>query len=58
MEWEYGEKVTIPGKNWKVMKFDKVIGANGGKETTFMRIECSANTVHGRDYLRYLKNEK
>ena len=61
--WKHGRKVTIPGKNWKVMKCDRVIGANRGKETCYMRVECSANTVHGHpilesDYLRYLKNAK
>jgi hypothetical protein len=58
--WEQGQKVTIPGKNWKVFKCDKVIGANSGKETCFMRVECSVNVIHGhpileKDYLRYLK---
>ena len=58
--WGHGQKVTIPGKNWKVLKYDKVIGANSGKETCYMRVECSANVIHGhpileKDYLRYLK---
>jgi hypothetical protein len=58
--WQYGTPVTTPGKNYKVYKFDKIIGANSGKETCYIRIECNANTIHGHpilesDYLWYLK---
>lgn len=58
--WKNGQPVTIPGKNWKVFKCDEIIGANSGKETCYMRVECSANTIHGHpisesNYLRYLK---
>ncbi len=58
--WQHGQKVTTPGKNWKVFKCDRIIGANSGKETCYIRVECSANVVHGHpisesNYLRYLK---
>lgn len=57
--WEHGTPTTR-GKNWKVFKAAEVIGANEGKETVFMRIECSVNTVHGHpileaEYWEYLK---
>lgn len=35
------------GKPWKVIDMGKTIGANDGKETRFMRVELSANTIHG-----------
>lgn len=44
--WGHGTPTTN-GKNWKVFKSDKIIGANTGKETCYMRVECSANTIHG-----------
>ncbi len=44
--WESGTPVTN-GKNWRVNKYDKVIGAVDGKETVYVRIEKSANTIHG-----------
>lgn len=57
--WQNGIPVTN-GKNWKVFKAAKVIGANQGKETVCMRVEFSANTIHGHpilesEYLEYLK---
>jgi hypothetical protein len=57
---EHGIPVTIPGKNYKVFKCDRIIGAKSGKETCYIRVECSANTIHGHpilesDYLWYLK---
>ncbi|MCC7414843.1 MAG: hypothetical protein IT346_02000 [Epsilonproteobacteria bacterium] len=57
--WQNGTPTTS-NKNWKVFKAEEVIGANQGKETIFMRVECSANTVHGHlilesDYWEYLK---
>ena len=57
--WEIGTPVTN-GKNWKVKKYDEIIGATGGKETQYVRIENSANTIHGHpisesEYLKLLK---
>lgn len=41
-------------------KYDEIIGATGGKETQYVRIENSANTIHGHpisesEYLKLLK---
>lgn len=44
--WENGMMCTND-KPWKVMKFDYVVGAKNGLETCYVRIECSANTIHG-----------
>ena len=44
--WNTGASVNN-GKNWKVKEYDTVIGATNGKETRYVRIECSANTIHG-----------
>lgn len=44
--WESGTPVTN-GKNWRVNKFDTTIGAVNGKETVYVRIENSSNTIHG-----------
>ncbi|GAK40673.1 polymorphic toxin-type HINT domain-containing protein [Paenibacillus urinalis] len=44
--WENGTQVTN-GKTWKVMKFDKVIGASEGVETQYVRVEYSGGTIHG-----------
>ena len=57
--WETGTPVTN-GKNWKVKKYNDIIGATGGKETQYIRIENSANTIHGHpisksEYLKLLK---
>lgn len=38
--WNTGESVNN-GKNWKVKEYDTVIGATNGKETRYVRIECS-----------------
>ncbi len=59
--WEYGQEVAN-GKNWKVFKSDEIIGAKWGKETQYMRIECSGNAIHGHpileaEYLKYLKKK-
>lgn len=59
LAWKHGKKTTN-GKNWKVFKFDSIIGANSGKETSCVRIECSANTIHGHpisesNYMELLK---
>ena len=42
------------------MKFDYIIGAKSGIETNCMRIEMSANTIHGHpiiaiEYMELLK---
>jgi hypothetical protein len=57
--WKLGTPTTN-GRNWKVFKCDEVIGAKLGKETCYMRVECSANTIHGHpilesEYWGYLK---
>ncbi|WP_097007033.1 hypothetical protein [Lacrimispora amygdalina] len=44
--WKTGTPTTN-GKNWKTKAYDSVIGASEGKETTYIRIENSANTIHG-----------
>jgi RHS repeat-associated protein len=41
-----GQAVTN-GKPWKVMDMGKVIGASEGRETSFVRVEESAGTIHG-----------
>ncbi|MHA6532312.1 hypothetical protein [Paenibacillus sp. BAC0078] len=60
--WEYGTPTTN-GKTWKVMKFDEVIGATKGKDTVYMRIELSADSmeIHGhpiteQEYKNLLKD--
>jgi len=47
--WETGTLVATKGngKTWKVKVFDFVCGAYEGKETKYMRIECSAGVIHG-----------
>jgi len=57
--WKHGTKVTN-GKPWKVIKLDKVIGAKNGIETSCMRVEMTANTIHGHpitlsEYLKLLR---
>src|SRR5439155_693479 len=57
--WENGTSVTN-AKPWKVFKSDNIIGAKNGIETPYMRIEMSANTIHGHpitpiEYHQYLK---
>lgn len=44
--WKSGTRVTN-GKTWKVKSYDHVIGAIGGKETKYVRIENSNGTIHG-----------
>ena len=44
--WETGSSVTNK-KPWKVKEFSKTIGASGGKESRWMRVEFSGNTIHG-----------
>jgi len=58
--WANGKQVAIPGKNYKVYKFDKIIGANNGKETCYIRVECNGGFIHGHPileerYLGYIK---
>lgn len=57
--WQHGQ-TTTNNKNWKVFNAGKIIGAKSGKETMYMRVECSANTIHGHpiledEYWGYLK---
>lgn len=57
--WQHGQIITN-NKNWKVFNAGKIIGAKSGKETMCMRVECSANTIHGHpilenEYWGYLK---
>ena len=59
LAWDKGISVNN-GKNWKVIKFDHIIGAKTGIETPYMRIEMSSNTIHGHpitpaEYLGYVK---
>jgi Domain of unknown function (DUF4157) len=54
-----GKKVTN-GKNWRVMEFPNEIGASEGKSVRWMRVEESANTIHGHpitheEYLKLLR---
>ena len=57
--WEKGNIVNN-GKNWKVKEFHNEIGASGGKESRWVRVENSADTIHGHpitqaEYLRLTK---
>ncbi|MWV17459.1 type IV secretion protein Rhs [Pseudomonas sp. L-22-4S-12] len=38
---------TTNGKPWKVQEYDEVIGASEGKPSRWIRVELSANTIHG-----------
>jgi RHS repeat-associated protein len=60
--WATGTKVSTGGKNttWKVAELPGVIGASEGKETSFIRIECSQGVIHGhpisqKEYLKLIK---
>lgn len=44
--WANGTPVNS-SKDWKVYKFDHVVGASDGKETKYMRVEYSGGTIHG-----------
>ena len=44
--WQNGTAATN-GKNFKVMAFDYVIGANEGQEVKWMRVEMTSGTIHG-----------
>lgn len=46
MVWEKGTLVNN-ARGWKVMEFDEIIGASGGKETRYVRVEMSSGTIHG-----------
>lgn len=57
--WENGTP-TNDGRPWKVMKFEKIIGAKNGIETNYMRVEMTSNTIHGhpitpKEYTKYTK---
>lgn len=57
--WNEGTQVTN-GKTWKVMKFNENIGACSGKETPYVRVEMSGNTIHGHpitpaEYFKLIK---
>jgi hypothetical protein len=53
-----------PGKiDWKAYDNKKIIGAKDGIETPYMRIEISANTIHGHpitpeEFITYTKPKK
>lgn len=47
--WRNGLNVTN-GKTWKVMKFDKVVGASEGVETRYVRVEYSGGTYPWASY--------
>ena len=44
--WENG-KLATNKKPWKVMEFDEIIGVSEGAPTRFVRVEMSANVIHG-----------
>ena len=44
--WNMGIPVTN-GRPWKVMEFPEVIGASAGRESRWVRVENSGNTIHG-----------
>ena len=44
--WENG-KLATNKKPWKVMEFNDIIGASEGTPTRFVRVEMSANVIHG-----------
>lgn len=57
--WEKGKTVNN-GKNWKVKEFQNEIGASAGKPSRWVRVENSADTIHGHpitkaEYLRLTK---
>ncbi len=57
--WNEGIEVTN-GKTWKVMRFNENIGACSGKETPYVRVEMSGNTIHGHpitpaEYFKLIK---
>ncbi|MDE1464139.1 polymorphic toxin-type HINT domain-containing protein [Spartinivicinus poritis] len=57
--WKTGTDVTN-GKPWKVKEYDQPIGASEGKESRWIRIEYSGETIHGhpiskKEYQKLLK---
>ncbi|MBI6865705.1 hypothetical protein [Lysinibacillus fusiformis] len=60
--WHFGQDVKT-GKTWRVFKFNEVIGAKKGKETCYVRVECtSGNIIHGHpipeeEYNKLLKGK-
>ena len=57
--WNTGKSVNN-NKNWRIKAYDKVIGACNGKETMYVRVENSSNTIHGHPITKeeYLKLSK
>ncbi|ALH95484.1 hypothetical protein [Acinetobacter equi] len=48
--WAKGIEIATPrGKNtkWKIQDLGEIIGASEGKETKYMRVECSQGVIHG-----------
>jgi hypothetical protein len=45
--WEKGITVNRDNRNWKIMKYDYVIGAKSGQETACIKVKMSGNTLHG-----------
>ena len=57
--WETGQSVTN-GKTWKVKDLGREIEASEGKSNQWMRVEMSANTIHGHpiskaEFMRLIK---
>ena len=44
--WENG-KLATNKKPWEVMEFDGIIRVSEGTPTRFVRVEMSANVIHG-----------
>jgi hypothetical protein len=44
--WKSGTR-SVQGKPWKYMEFADEIGASAGKGSRWVRVELSANTIHG-----------
>ena len=40
-------KLATNKKPWKVMEFDEIIGVSEGTPTRLVRVEMSANVIHG-----------
>ena len=56
----WGKDIRCKNGSYRVIKFDRVIGAFDGVETNYMVVKNSANTIHGHpislaEYLKYLK---
>ncbi|WP_139179534.1 pre-toxin TG domain-containing protein [Lihuaxuella thermophila] len=63
--WEKGIEVNPgegKGTRWKIIELDEVVGASDGQKTKYMRVEYSANTIHGHpitesEYKKLLKRK-